>query len=289
MARGATSKGRRNHIGRHARPKVRPTINDCRRPKPTRPSDIPIVAKTGRLKSRLGFRDHAEPGEQIEARKREAAAVELRIMGATFTEISEELGYASRGAAFDAYTRGYKALNEELRSEAQDAIRHQLARNISYRKKVLIQGNESGDQIAGTMAALAIDKFDSALRGLQPGSARDLDAVPAIAGPDRTNGAAVCAKCGAAATASLSDPKFEYERIRQINAILIESGVAAVPIRATDDEGWDAKAASATPATSAPQTASPKAPEVVGARFERIKDRELRDLADYTFNDHEIL
>lgn len=86
-------------------------------------------------------------------------------MGASFTEIAEELGYASRGAAYDAFKKGYAVLTDEIRGEAAEAIKHQLARNIAYRKKVLIQANASGDQIAGAMAALAIDKFDSALRG----------------------------------------------------------------------------------------------------------------------------
>ena len=145
-------------------------------------------------------------------------------MGASFTEIAEELGYASRGAAYDAFKKGYAVLTDEIRGEAAEAIKHQLARNIACRKKVLIQANASGDQIAGAMAALAIDKFDSALRGMGPGSAANLDAVPAIAGPDGTSG--VCAKCNSPVTA-LTDPAFEYERIKQINAILLESHVAS--------------------------------------------------------------
>ncbi len=217
--------------------------------------------------------------------KRASAAVELRIMGASFTEIAEELGYASRGAAYDAFKKGYAVLTDEIRGEAAEAIKHQLARNIAYRKKVLIQANASGDQIAGAMAALAIDKFDSALREMGPGSAANLDAVPAIAGPDGTSG--VCAKCNSPVTA-LTDPAFEYERIKQINAILLESHVDLVPIKVDDAAtGWESE--SATPAENAPQSASPKAPEGSGVRFARITDRETHDLMSHDFDQNEIL
>jgi len=197
-----TKKHRRMSDGRHARPKQPPKLSDCKGPRPT-VSDVPIVAKRSNRVSRFGWADHAEPGQQIEARKREAAAVELRILGASFDEIKSELGFSSRGGAFDCYTRGYKALTAEIQAEAQDAIKHQLIRNKSYRKKVLIQANESGDQIAGAMAALQIDKFDSALRGIQPGSAANLDAIP-IAGP--AGSAAVCAKCNTPVVAPMVPP-----------------------------------------------------------------------------------
>ena len=139
--------------GRHARPKVKPTLADIKGPKPTI-SDVPIVAKRSERKSRLGFADRATPGERIEFLKRASAAVELRIMGASFQEIADELGYASKGAAYDAYKKGYAALTAEIQADAQDAIRHQLLRLKSYRKRVIIQANDSGDQIAGSMACL---------------------------------------------------------------------------------------------------------------------------------------
>ena|ERR1019366_9700514 len=135
------------------------------------------------------------------------------------------------------------------------------------------------------MAALAIDKFDSALRGNGPGAAANLDALT-IAGPAGTNGA-VCGKCGSPATGALTDPKFEMERIEVINKILLESGVAQVPLKATDDAGWESE--SAPLAENAPQTTTPQAPQVAGVRFERIKDRELYDLANADFRDNEIL
>src|ERR1039458_7195694 len=115
MARGATSKGRRMSDGRHARPKVKPTLADIKGPKPTI-SDVPIVAKRSERKSRLGFADHATPGERIEFLKRASAAVELRIMGASFQEIADELGYASKGAAYDAYKKGYQTLTAEIQA-----------------------------------------------------------------------------------------------------------------------------------------------------------------------------
>ena len=210
----------------------------------------------------------------------------MRISGGSFQEIADELGYASRGAAFDAYKKGYAALTEEIQAEAQDAIRHQLLRNKSYRRRVLIQANESGDQISGSMAALQIDKFDAALRGLQPGPAANLDAVPAIAGPAGTAGA-VCAKCGAAATGALTDPKFETERIQTINAILMESNAHLVPLKATDD-GWDG-ADQGAPAPLPAQIATPRVPEGSGVRFARITDRETHDLVTHDFRDNEIL
>ena len=77
--------------GRHARPKVKPRLSDIKGPMPTI-SDVPIVAKRSERKSRLGFADHATPGERIEFLKRASAAVELRIMGASFQEIADELG-----------------------------------------------------------------------------------------------------------------------------------------------------------------------------------------------------
>jgi hypothetical protein len=283
MARGSTSKGRRPSDGRHHRPARKPTLADCKGPKPTI-SDVPIAAKRSNRQSRLGFADRATPGERIEFMKRASSAVELRIMGASFQEVADELGYASRGAAFDAYKKGYAALTDEIRSEAAEAVKHQLARNIMYRKRILIQANASGDQIAGSMAALQIDKFDSALRGIQPGAAANLDAIP-IAGPAGA-AAGVCAKCGSPATASLTDPKYEYERIEVINKILIESGVASVPLKPADDAGWDDKAEAAPlPA----QTATPKIPAGSGVRFARISDRETRDLVTHDFRDNEIL
>jgi len=136
------------------------------------------------------------------------------------------------------------------------------------------------------MAALQIDKFDSALRGIQPGSAANLDAIP-IAGPDGTNGAAVCAKCGATATGALTDPKFEYERIATINAILMESNVHLVPLKPADDAGWDAEQAASAPLPA--QTATPKEPDRTAVRFERISDRETHDLINHDFRDNEIL
>jgi hypothetical protein len=282
MARGSTSKGRRLSDGRHARPKVKPTLADCKGPKPTI-SDVPIAAKRSNRVSRLGFADHAEPGQQIEARKREAAAVELRILGASFDEIKSELGFSSRGGAFDCYTRGYKALTAEIQAEAQDAIKHQLIRNKSYRKKILIQANDSGDQIAGAMAALRVDQFDAALRGMGPGSAANLDAIT-IAGPDGASGVA-CAKCGGAA--ALTDPKFEMERIAVINAILLESGVHLVPLKPADDAGWDAEQDASAPLPA--QIATPKEPDRTAVRFERISDRETHDLISHDFRDNEIL
>jgi len=282
MARGATSKGRRLSDGRHARPKVKPTLADCKGPRPTI-SDVPIVAKRSERKSRLGFADHATPGERIEFMKRASSAVELRIMGASFQEIAEELGYASRGAAFDAYKKGYQTLTDEIRSEAAEAVKHQLIRNAAYRKKILIQANDSGDQIAGAMAALQIDKFDSALRGIQPGSAANLDAIP-IAGP--AGSAAVCAKCNTPVGA-LTDPKYEYERIKLINSILLESNVHLVPLKPADDAGWDAEQAASAPVPA--QTATPKEPDRTAVRFERISDRETHDLINHDFHDNEIL
>ena len=283
MPRGKSKKHRRLSDGRHHRPERAPTRNDIRGPLPAEPLPEPVAAKSGSGKrSRLGFKDRGTPGERVEFLKRASSAVELRIMGASFTEIAEELGYASRGAAFDAYKAGYAALTDEIRSEAQDAIKHQLIRNRSYRKRVLTQAAESGDQIAGSMAALAVDKFDAQLRGLQPGAARDLDAVPAIAGPDGATG--LCAKCGS--PPALTDPKYEYTRLEVITKILLESNAHLVPLKTTDDEGWaDGANAPALP----PQTVTPASPQVAGARFEKIRDRELRDLADYNFNDHEIL
>jgi hypothetical protein len=215
--------------------------------------------------------------------KRASAAVELRIMGASFQEVAEELGYASRGAAYDAYKKGYAALTAEIQAEAQEAVKHQLARNIVYRKKVLIQANDSGDQIAGAMAALAIDKFDQTLRGNGPGSAANLDAIP-IAGPAGA-AAGVCAKCGSPATTSLTDPKYEYERIEVINKILLESGVASVPLKADDAAGWEQDAPAPLPA----QTVTPAVAQVSGARFARISDRETHDLINHDFRDNEIL
>ena len=197
MARGDGSRGRRLSDGRHHRPARKPTLADCKGPTPT-VSNVPIKAKRSNRLSRLGFADHATPGERIEFLKRASAAVELRIMGASFQEIAEELGFASRGAAFDCYKKGYAALTDEIKSEAQEAVKHQLARNIVYRKKILIQANDSGDQIAGAMAALRVDQFDAALRGMGPGSAANLDALT-IAGPAGV-AAGVCAKCGSPAT-----------------------------------------------------------------------------------------
>ncbi|GEM_PF-2788463 len=279
-----TKKHRRMSDGRHHRPARKPTLADCKGPRPTI-SDVPIVAKRSERKSRLGFTDRATPGERIEFLKRASAAVELRIMGASFQEIAEELGFASRGAAFDCYKKGYAALTDEIKSEAAEAVKHQLIRNAAYRKKILIQANNSGDQIAGAMACIVIDKFDSALRGNGPGSAASLDAI-SIAGPDGTNGA-VCGKCNSPITGALTDPKYEYERIATINAILMESHVHLVPLKPTDDAGWDAEQAASAPLPE--QTVSPKEPDRTAVRFERISDRETHDLITHDFHDNEIL
>jgi hypothetical protein len=277
-------KGRRHH-----RPKTPPTIDDVKGPKPKPPSYTPIVAKTGRRQSRIGFADYTEPSEQIEARKRESACVELRTLGASFDEIAAEVGYASKGAAFDAYTRGFKAAVGEIQAESVEALKSQLIRNRAYRKRVITAGNENGGAgaIAAVATALKVDQFDAALRGIRPGDGANIDAVPTIAGPGGTNGAVMCAKCGGAA-AALPDPKFELERIKQINAVLIESNVHLVPLK-VDDSGWVEQSAPDT--QPEPQTASPKVTvtQNSNARFERIRDRELRDLTDIDFPSNEIL
>ena len=133
------------------------------------------------------------------------------------------------------------------------------------------------------MAALAIDKFDSALRGNGPGAAANLDALT-IAAPGGTNGA-VCGKCNSPITGALTDPKFEYERITIINAILLESNAHLVPLKPADDAGWEQDAPAPLPA----QTASPKEPDRTAVRFERISDRETHDLISHDFRDNEIL
>src|ERR1035437_8006019 len=140
MARGDGSRGRRLSDGRHHRPARKPTLADCKGPTPT-VSNVPIKAKRSNRLSRLGFADHATPGEKIEFVKRASAAVELRIMGASFQEIADELGYASKGAAYDAFKKGYQTLTAEIQAEAQEAVKHQLIRNAAYRKKILIQAN----------------------------------------------------------------------------------------------------------------------------------------------------
>lgn len=200
------------------------------------------------MRSRIGFVDRNTPGEPIEADKRAMAAVELRLMGASFQEIADEIGFASKGAAHDAYTRGYVALTHEIRADAAEAVQHQLARNKSYRRRALIAGNEQGAQIAAIATALQIDKFDAQLRGMQSGAAANLDAVPALLGPD--GGSAVCAKCRA--SAAPTDLKFELERIEKIKAVLIESGALLLPFKPVEDDlDWENE----QPQTSPPQTA----------------------------------
>ena len=80
MARGDGSRGRRPSDGRHARPARKPRLADIKGPKPA-VSDIPIKAKRSNRQSRLGFADHATPGEKIEFLKRASAVVELSHHG----------------------------------------------------------------------------------------------------------------------------------------------------------------------------------------------------------------
>ena len=254
-------------------------------PRPSPPSDTPITASTGRRKSRIGFADRTEPSEQIESRKRESACVELRTLGASFDEIAAEVGYSSRGAAFDAYKRGFTAAVGEIQAESVNALKSQLIRNQSYRKRVITVGNEDGaSAIAAVSVALKVDQFDAALRGIRPGDAANLDAVSAVARPTGA-AAGVCATCGAAASGALTDPQFEMERIKLINEALIEAGAAFVPLKSND--GWEG-ADQGAPALP-PQTATPKTPEGSGVRFARISDRETRDLVTHDFRDNEIL
>jgi hypothetical protein len=140
-------------------------------------------------------------------------------------------------------------------------------RNEKLRRRLTRVGQyDSGANIAAILTLIELDKFDAPLRGFRSGSAATLD-DPVDVTP---NGS------GQAALPALTDPKFEYERIKSINAILLESIVHLVPLHVDDDAVDDSRPAH----SNAPQEVKPElSDKVTGARVSKIEERELYDLA----------
>jgi hypothetical protein len=114
---------------------------------------------------------------RLQTRLREQQALALRLTGATLQQVADQLGYASRGAAYKAVERGlgYSAPAESaeaLRQEARGRLDRAL---LAVWPDVVAQGGDWRRRHAAVDAALRIEERRCRLEGLDRPAPIDLD------------------------------------------------------------------------------------------------------------------